>query len=107
MTVCRVGDYHLCPDDSHKCIGCPHVVTGPATYGAPDVILNGRSILRSNMVDGGIHCCCCGPNTWQTLSGSSDVFVHGIPIVRLGDITKSCGGIGSMITSSEDTNNNH
>lgn len=69
--------------------------------GSPDTYSNNLSILRGNCTDIGTHCCCCGPNIWGTLESSQDVYVNNQGVVRLGDRTWCCGGIGSMITSSE------
>jgi len=107
MTVARLGDISHNPSDCHSCPACCHDVKGPAITGSPDVFLNGRGVLRAQGIDQGIHCCCCGANQWQTLQGSSDIYLDGLPLVRLMDQTKHCGGIGFIETSSEDTNSNY
>ena len=98
--VCRFGDKARCPRDSHGKKCCSHGVSGPATSGSPDVIVNGRPVVRIG--DSGVHRRCCGPNTWRATGGSSCVLVNGIPAVRLGDSTKHCGGKGTMIEASGD-----
>jgi uncharacterized Zn-binding protein involved in type VI secretion len=70
--------------------------------GSPDVFANNLNSLRKNFRDMGVHCCCCGPNIWGTMEGSSDVFINGDGSVRLGDTNWCCGGVGTIITSSQD-----
>ena len=106
MTVARVGDISFCGACCHGCPACCHPVSGPAVSGSPDTYLNGRAVLRAPG-DPGVHCCCCSSNTWQTLCGSPDTYLNGIPVARQGDCTAHCGGIGSIITSSPDTNLNY
>ena len=107
MTSARVGDLSFCPACCHSCPACCHAVIGPLISGSPDAFLNGRAIARAQMADNGVHCCCCSSNTWATLCGTSDIILNGIPLARLNDCTKHCGGIGSFVTSSEDTNTNY
>jgi len=107
MTIARLSDISFCPACCHSCPACCHVVQGPAITGSEDAYLNGRPILRAQGRDQGIHCCCCGPNMWWTLQGSEDSFVDGLPIVRHDDTTRHCGGLGWMITSSDDSNVNY
>ena len=107
MTVARLGDLSHNPRDCHSCPGCCHDVIGPAITGSPDTNLNGRPVLRATHFDGGIHCCCCGPNTWRTLCGSGDIYLNGTQLARLFDCTQHCGGIGKIVTSSSDTNTNY
>jgi len=108
MTIARLGDNHFCPECCHGCSGCCHAVIGPSIKGSEDSYLNGRPILRADGVDNGIHCCCCGPNTWITDQGSPDSFINGHRIVRHLDQTISCGGIGWIISeSSPDSNLNY
>jgi len=71
--------------------------------GSPDTFTNSLNTLRKNFRDMGTHCCCCGPNIWGTLVGSDDTFVNADGVVRLGDLDWCCGGVGNMITASEDT----
>jgi uncharacterized Zn-binding protein involved in type VI secretion len=66
--------------------------------GSADVIIEGQPQLRASGRDQGVHSSCCGSNKWATLQGSSTVFVNDLPAVRLGDATKHCGGVGSIIT---------
>ncbi len=94
----RQTDISMNPADSHGCLVCPHSVSGPAVTGSADVIVEGQPQLRASGRDRGVHAACCGPNSWATLQGSSSVFVNDIPAVRLGDATKHCGGVGSIIT---------
>jgi len=94
----RQTDISMNPADSHGCLGCPHGVSGPAVTGSTNVIIEGQPQLRAAGMDRGVHAACCGPNSWSTLQGSSTVFVNDIPAVRLGDTTKHCGGVGSIIT---------
>ncbi|WP_245578269.1 PAAR domain-containing protein [Desulfomicrobium escambiense] len=98
--ACRVGDKAFCPHDAHGGSCCAHAVSGPAVSGSPDVVINGRPVLR--LGDQGKHSTCCGPNTWTAAMGSEDVLVNGKPLVRLGDTTKHCGGTGRMIEASSD-----
>jgi len=107
MTVARLTDISHNPSDCHSCPGCCHDVKGPAITGSPDTILNGKPVLRAAGADQGIHCCCCGSNSWMTLAGSGDIYLNGLPLVRLMDPTQHCGGIGFIETSSEDTNSNY
>ena len=98
--ICRVGDKAHCPSDSHGSSCCSHRVSGPAVSGSPDVLINGRPVLRIG--DPGRHRKCCGPNTWTASEGSASIFVNGIPVTRIGDATKHCGGKGKMIEASSD-----
>ena len=98
--VSRVGDNANCPADSHGKKCCSHNVTGPATSGSPDVIVNNRQVLRIG--DPGVHSSCCGSNTWVVASGSATVTVNNIPVARLGDATSHCGGGGNLIAGSGD-----
>lgn len=107
MTTARVGDISHNYSDCCGCPGCCHDVQGPAISGSHDSFLNGRAVLRANGMDNGVHCCCCGANNWRTMQGSSDVYLNGLPEVRLFDKTRHCGGIGQIETSSEDTNMNY
>lgn len=95
----RVTDKSNCPADSHGNKCCPHNVTGPAIQGSSTVFINGLPALRVG--DPGIHAQCCGPNTWKCSKGSSTVFINGLPAVRKGDMTTHCGGIGKIISGSE------
>jgi hypothetical protein len=47
-----------------------------------------------------MHAACCGPNAWVAVQGSTGVFVNNLPVVRVGDMTQHCGGLGAMITGS-------
>jgi uncharacterized Zn-binding protein involved in type VI secretion len=96
---CRLSDKSNVPADAHGCPGCPHNCTGPAIAGSPNVNVDGRPALRAPG-DPGIHSSCCGPNTWQTVMGSSTVNINGKKAVRQNDQTQHCGGIGKMIEGS-------
>ena len=96
----RVSDKSNCENDSHGNICCPHNVTGPAINGSPNVYINTLKALRLN--DSGVHSACCGPNTWNCSQGSSTVYINGLPAIRKGDKTTHCGGIGNIISGSED-----
>ncbi len=93
----RVGDKAL-GIDGHGCPGCPHVVNGPATEGASDVIINGKRAVRKG--DSGIHKACCGANRWTANGGSATVTINGKPAFRLTDGTDHCGGKGTLIQGS-------
>ena len=99
-SVCRVGDTAHCPKDSHGKDCCSHGVSGPAVGGSPNVIVNGRPMIRIG--DPGRHARCCGPNAWTAVGGSSSVLINGVPAVRLGDATSHCGGRGRMVEASGD-----
>ena len=93
---CRVGDNALVPADSHGNICCPHSCVGPGMAGSTDLIVEGSGALRIG--DPGLHSACCGGNSWAIVTGSSTVTINDIPAARLGDTTRHCGGIGSLIT---------
>ena len=107
MTIARVTDLSFCPACCHSCPACCHSVIGPALSGSPDTEVNGLKVLRGQMADDGVHCCCCGSNTWKTQCGSDDIYVNGLPIVRNADCTIHCGGGGNIMTYSSDTNTNY
>ena len=94
----RLGDISLVPADTHFQFGCPHVCTGPAETGSPNVMVNNQPALR--VTDMGIHALCCGPNTWIAIQGSTSVFINNLPAHRLGDTDMHCGGPGYMIQGS-------
>ena len=94
----RLGDRSFASSDAHGCPGCPHVVTGPAISGSPDVTVNARPAVRAG--DTGTHSSCCGPNTWKAVGGSKTVFINGKPAHRQGDADQHCGGMGSTIEGS-------
>lgn len=103
-SYCRLTDLEFNPSDSCGCPACAHTVSGPSVTGSPDTYINGLNAMRASGVDMGVHCCCCGPNTWITNQGSPDVFINGIAAVRLGDMNICCGGgTPHMITGSPDT----
>ena len=84
--------------DGHRCNACPHVVSGPATQGSPDVIINGKPAVRKG--DGGVHSSCCGSNTWTAEGSSPTVTINGKQAFRLNDATIHCGGNGMLVESS-------
>jgi uncharacterized Zn-binding protein involved in type VI secretion len=98
-TACRQSDMSMNPADAHGCNGCPHCVSGPAMSGSGNVMIEGMPALRAQGVDMGVHAACCGPNSWVTMQGSATVYINDMPVVRLGDMTVHCGGVGSMISS--------
>src|SRR5262245_15696662 len=95
---CRLGDKSMVPADAHGCPACPHPCIGPAVTGSPNVMVNKRPGTR--VTDRGIHCCCCGPNTWVASAGSSTVMINNLKAHRLGDKDDHCGGVGQMIEGS-------
>ena len=94
----RLSDLALVLGDGHGCLLCSHICTGPIIDASNNVMINSLGAARKN--DPGIHSSCCGPNTYKTAEGSSNVFVNGKPLVRMGDKTKHCGGDGKMIMGS-------
>jgi len=97
----RRKDISMNPADAHGCLVCPHSVSGPAITGSNDVFVAGQAQLRASGADQGVHGACCGPNSWVTMQGSGTVYVNDLPAVRLGDATKHCGGVGSIITGAD------
>jgi len=97
--ACRQTDISLNPADAHGCNGCPHTVSGPALTGSGDVSIEGLPALRAQGMDQGVHAACCGPNSWVTMQGSGTVYINDLPVVRLGDTTVHCGGVGAMMSS--------
>ncbi len=93
----RVGDRAL-GIDKHRCNACPHVVSGPATQGSGNVIVNGKPAVRKG--DKGKHAACCGSNTWNAQAGTPAVIINGMKAFRVGDMTDHCGGKGVQITAS-------
>lgn len=96
----RVGDRAHCPCDAHHCSSCAHSVAGPAISGSPNVLVNGRHMLRVD--DRGTHAQCCGPNVWVATKGAMRVLVNGKLAHRLGDRTIHCGGKGQLVQGSPD-----
>jgi len=94
----RMTDISLNPADVHGCNGCPHGVQGPALSGSSNTIVAGQALLRARGADNGVHAGCCGPNIWVTMQGSTKVYCNDLPVVRVGDATTHCGGVGSIIT---------
>ncbi len=97
--ACRMNDISMNPADAHGCNGCPHTASGPALTGSSNCVVEGQPVLRASGNDSGVHAACCGPNSWVTMQGSSSVFVNDLPVVRMGDSTVHCGGVGTMISS--------
>lgn len=100
VPVSVLGDRSRAPADAHGCPACPHNCVGPAVSGSPDVMINGKPVLRVG--DMGVHAACCGPNLWVAVEGSASVFVNGLPVHRKGDKDLHCGGLGEMIEGSAD-----
>lgn len=97
--VCRLGDRAKAPLDVHGCPACPHPnVIGPSISGSSNVYVNGMPALRIN--DIGMHAACCGTNMWKITAASGQVFINGSAMVRKGDPTQHCGGIGQMVDAS-------
>jgi uncharacterized Zn-binding protein involved in type VI secretion len=94
----RVGDISICQSDSHGCPSCPHVVSGPATTGSSDVLINNAEALRFG--DSGKHSSCCGSNEWVATEGAAGVLVNDRPIHRKQDHTRHCGGVGALSSGS-------
>lgn len=94
----RLGDISQVSGDSHGCVACPHVCTGPAILGSPNVNVNKLPALRVD--DKGLHMACCGTNTWTAQAGSSTVFINNKAAHRKGDADKHCGNVGKLITGS-------
>jgi uncharacterized Zn-binding protein involved in type VI secretion len=97
--VCRLGDRAKAPLDQHGCPACPHPdVVGPSISASSSVFVNGVPALRFE--DIGMHTACCGSNMWKVMGASGKVFVNGSAVVRQGDPTQHCGGLGKMIEAS-------
>ena len=96
---CRNGD-RAEGIDSHRCSSCPHEVSGPATQGSADVIVNGKPAVRKG--DGGVHSACCGGNTWTAQGSSDTVTINGKQAFRLMDATNHCGGTGMLVGEVEE-----
>ena len=96
----RKTDISMNPSGSHGNLCCAHSVKGPALTGSDNVFVEGQAQLRAQGVDNGVHGSCCGSNTWVTVQGSTSVLVNDIPAVRFGDMTRHCGGSGSIISGS-------
>jgi uncharacterized Zn-binding protein involved in type VI secretion len=95
----RVGDIGHVPSDSHGCLACAHEAEGAAIQGSPDVFVNRQPALRVG--DPGEHVHCCGANKWWAETGSATVFINGIAAHRKTDRTRHCGGMGQLVTGSE------
>lgn len=95
----REGDRARSHDAAHNCRDCEEVIEGPATTGSDNVHLNGRRILR--LCDRGTHTN-CPDSRWRAVEGAATVFVNRRPVVRLGDDSQHCDGMGELIEGSED-----
>ena len=62
------------------------------------MFINGSPALRVD--DIGMHATCCGTNMWKIVQASAQVFVNSSQVVRQGDPTLHCGGIGKMVEAS-------
>jgi len=120
----HVGSRARCPADAHGGPCCPHDVKGPVAEGSPTVLVDGRPAARVG--DGGFHDTdplwverkfdelhskmhdamdggdpvflrCCGSNTFTVAAGDPEVLIDGRPAARIGDGTKHCGGIGTLV----------
>ena len=87
-------DRNTCILDAHK----PAAVTGKIINGSPNVKVNLFGAVR--VTDSFFHSACSGSNRFTCIMGSSSVFVNLKPVVRMGDQTQHCGGIGSWIIGS-------
>ena len=96
----RLGDKSIVLADVHGKQCCPHVCTGPAIQGSPDVMVNNRPALRVS--DTGVHAACCGPNTWTAVEGSETVLINNLQAHRMLDMDMHCGGLGKMMEGSPD-----
>jgi uncharacterized Zn-binding protein involved in type VI secretion len=93
-----IGDLAKCPSDAHGCPACPHTTVGPIISGSPNVLINGRPAARVG--DRGTHAACCGPNSYEIVSGGdSGVLINGRAAVLKGRraSTKHCGGSGYVL----------
>jgi uncharacterized Zn-binding protein involved in type VI secretion len=96
----RLGDMSEVKMDAHGCPACPHSAQGPAIFGSPDVLINGRPALRVD--DMGVHLACCGPNMWVARQGSATVLINNKAAHRKGDQDMHCGGMGQLTQGSDD-----
>lgn len=96
----RLGDHASAAADSHGCPSSPHPVMGPATAGSPDVMVNGKPILRVG--DGGTYAPSCGMKTWVSIRGAPGVLVDGDPAFRQTDPAQFCSATGALDEGSPD-----
>lgn len=97
--VARIGD-QITGIDAHGCLICPHTVVGTITsVGSPNVKIN--NIPVAIVGDKGSHTVCCGVNQFLCTKGSSTVFINNMPVVRTGDSVTLCGGVGTVISGSQ------
>jgi len=89
-----VGSIATCVVDAHGCLACPHRVSGPVTSGSPNVFVNGKPAARVG--DVGVHCACCGQNTYKIVTGDPQVLINGRAAARMGSKTEHCGGVGEI-----------
>ena len=94
----RVLDLAQNPADAHGCPACPHPVIGPIKQGSDNVFTNGLNAARKT--DPGFAAPCCNQNSFEINAGSASVFINDKPAARLGDATKHCGGMGTIINGS-------
>ncbi len=96
--IVRVGDSHAGICD-HGLMCCPHYVTGTFIEGSPDVLVNGKGVVRQG--DAVEHNCPhCGTGTAE--GSDSTVLVNGKPVQRVGDKVVYEGGSGVATGGSED-----
>lgn len=94
----RVADRSQAPHDMHGCPRCSHSVSGPATAGSVNVLINNRPALREG--DTGVHDRCCDQNTWEVRQGALRVLINQRRAHRRGDATRHCGGDGRLVDGS-------
>lgn len=96
-SICRTGDTVTGTCRNHR---RPQAFTGTWTSGSPDIMANGRAVIRKgDRGDTG-----CG-HTFIADGGSNDVSGNGIIFQRVGDtVTVIGGGTGTSVTGSPDTN---
>lgn len=83
----RLGDTHICPMVVPATPPIPHV-GGPATSGAPNVLIGGQPAARA----GDSTICTAVGIPDPIVTGSATVFICGMPAARMGDSTAH-GGI--------------
>lgn len=73
---------------------CPHVRHGTNEVVSPNTICNGLKVHRKT--DTG-PCNCPHGGTFESVGASSTVFVNGLRVTRIGDLTvcKDCGKSGN------------
>ena len=96
-----IGDKVTGQPHGHGCPACPHAdINGVIVSGSPNVLLGGLPAARKG--DTGVHCCCCGPNTFTIEEGDPNVLIDGRPAARLGDKTMHCATAPGKIVAIRD-----